>query len=392
MSLWWARRDQLDSTQVSLIEDLPLRGRYLVLGPPGSGKTNVLLRRAQFVRMQGLPNSLVLTFTRPLTEFIKTGCVNAAGNELFPRALVTTFESWIRSLYADHEAELPAQPSDDGDLANWKRALAVGANGFLGMGRMPRYDTLFVDEAQDLLPEEVELIAQWGESLMFVGDDRQRIYDHGSGLSAVRRHVSTADERTLPFHYRLAPELCGMADRILNSSGSGSLASTEQYSGPRPGSVKAWGPMSRDDQFVALAEKLGAQMRVYADLIRQGDKLGVVAARTADRDAIVEYLDAIPEFSGKVKAIRSRSGDRSDTYDPVIDDETAICVMTVKACKGLEFRALHWPLCEELNRYHTLEHYYTVVTRAKTSLDLYFTRQLPQDLARAYAPGGGSIW
>jgi superfamily I DNA/RNA helicase len=56
MSLWWARRDQLDEHQVELIENLPLRESHLVLGPPGSGKTNVLLRRAQFVRSQGMPN------------------------------------------------------------------------------------------------------------------------------------------------------------------------------------------------------------------------------------------------------------------------------------------------------------------------------------------------
>ena len=70
MSLWWAKREQLDEYQLRLIEDLPLRQNHLVLGPPGSGKTNVLLRRAQFVRGQEMPNVLVVTFTRPLTEFI----------------------------------------------------------------------------------------------------------------------------------------------------------------------------------------------------------------------------------------------------------------------------------------------------------------------------------
>ena len=51
MSLWWAKKEQLDPHQVKLIEDLPLDGNHLVVGPPGSGKTNILLRRAQFARM-----------------------------------------------------------------------------------------------------------------------------------------------------------------------------------------------------------------------------------------------------------------------------------------------------------------------------------------------------
>jgi superfamily I DNA/RNA helicase len=76
MSLWWARKDQLDPAQLRLIEQLPLRESCLVLGPPGCGKTNVLLRRAQFVRSQEMPNVLVLAFTRALTEFIKTGCLD----------------------------------------------------------------------------------------------------------------------------------------------------------------------------------------------------------------------------------------------------------------------------------------------------------------------------
>ena len=71
MSLWWAKKEQLDEYQLALIEGLPLRESYLILGPPGSGKTNVLLRRAQFVRGQDMPNVLVLTFTRPLTEFLE---------------------------------------------------------------------------------------------------------------------------------------------------------------------------------------------------------------------------------------------------------------------------------------------------------------------------------
>ena len=52
MSLWWAKKNQLDAQQITLIEQLPLRENFLVLGPPGCGKTNVLLRRAQFVRGQ----------------------------------------------------------------------------------------------------------------------------------------------------------------------------------------------------------------------------------------------------------------------------------------------------------------------------------------------------
>lgn len=65
------------------------------------------------------------------------------------------------------------------------------------------------------------MLRQWGHHLFFVGDDKQRIYDQPSGLLAVRRHVPSTNEHMLQFHYRVAPELSQVADRILKSTGSG---------------------------------------------------------------------------------------------------------------------------------------------------------------------------
>src|SRR3954447_2210138 len=140
-TLWWTKKEQLDQYQIALIEKLPLRETFLILGPPGSGKTNVLLRRAQFIRGQNMPNVLVLTFTRPLTEFVKTGCFDAQGREIFPQSCVMTLESWQRMLYRQHRANRPGPAST---LTEQKRQLAAGAMGFLDQGRIPPYDALFI--------------------------------------------------------------------------------------------------------------------------------------------------------------------------------------------------------------------------------------------------------
>src|SRR5205809_2911860 len=195
MSLWWVQREQLDKHQIELIENLPMHKSFLILGPRGSGKTNVLVRRAQFVRGQGMSNVLVMTFTRPLTEFVKTGCFDHQSRMIFPQNCVTTLESWIRSLYSQHGKNLPTDP---GKLAEWKKQLAGGALTFRNEDRIPPYDALFIDEAQDLLPEEVDLIAQWSPVLFFAGDDRQRIYEQTDGLAKIRKIVSKEQERVLP--------------------------------------------------------------------------------------------------------------------------------------------------------------------------------------------------
>jgi DNA helicase IV len=389
MSLWWARRDQLDKSQVDLIENLALRKSHLILGAPGSGKTNVLLRRAQFVRSQNMPNVLVLTFTRSLTEFVKTGCFDAQGREIFPQTCVTTLEGWIRDVYRQHGVALPQQT--DGNLGEWKRSLALGAIGFASQAKIPKYDALFIDEAQDLLPEEIQLLTEWSDVLFLVGDDRQKIYDYSNVLEAVRRLNPPLAEHTLMFHYRLAPELCQMADRILQAQGGQTLAATSHYSGPKPGRIDIHGPLSKQQILQNMTRGLRDQIRAYADLIQQGDLLGVIVARREDRDAVFAHLEADQELSGKSQIVRARES-KNDTHVTSIRPSSPICILTVKACKGLEFRAVHWPFCEQLAGYHNLEHYYTVVTRAKTSLDAYYTSDLPQVLARSYAAPRDELW
>jgi len=387
MSLWWTKKEQLDQHQMQLIENIPLRENALILGPPGSGKTNVLLRRAQFVRGQNMPNVLVLTFTRPLTEFIKTGCYDANEREIFPVSCVNTLESWQRALYRQHQADLPQRT---GDFIADKRRLAGGALALARRGRRPKYQALFVDESQDLLNEEVELLGAWSDVLFFVGDDRQRIYDHNEGLAAVRS-IPGLTERALPFHYRVGPSICEAADRILCSEGS-SLASTSHYTGPTPARITvAPKALEKGAQIAATVEKLKQQTRVYADFIRQGDRIGVVVPRVEDRSLVFDAFENDAALHGKCKIMRAREQGEHG-YDPSFDADTPICILSVKGCKGLEFRAVHWLFSDDLSHHYNDEHYYTVVTRAKTSLDILYTSELPEALARAYAEPGVPPW
>ena len=380
MSLWWVKKDQLDQEQIRLIETLPRRGKFLVLGPPGCGKTNVLLRRAQFVRGQDMPNVLVLTFTRALTEFMKTGCLDAERREIFPRACVTTIESWARGLYQQHGEALPDDP---GDLIEWKRSLARGALEFVRMRKIPRYDALFVDEAQDLVREEVDLLAGWSDVLFLVGDDCQKIYKEAEGLRAVREIVKPSEHK-LCFHYRVAKLICRAADRVRVPQTGESLESTCHYNGPTPATVGVQ-PVAQTevDQLNHTAKRLKEQVRVYSDWIAAGDRIGIIVARRTDRDKVLEHLEQDSDLRGKVQIVRaSESG---ETRDPTLNRTQPIWILTVKGCKGLEFRTVHWLFSDELMHHHKNEDYYTVITRAKTSLDIYYTKSLPEVLARAHS-------
>jgi superfamily I DNA and RNA helicase len=388
MSLWWTARNQLDERQIELIEEVPLQDSRLVVGPPGSGKTNVLLRRAQFVRSQGMSNVLVLTFTRPLTEFVKTGCYDGS-KEIFPPSLVTTMESWIRSLYRDHSLELPG-PSNGG-LSAWKRALAKGALGVSADSSQPPYDTIFVDEAQDLFNEEIDLIREWTDCVFFTGDTRQKIYADADGIPAINTKYPNLPTSELLYHYRLAPELCRVADKILKPQAGSSLSSTGFYTGPKPGHAETHGPLQKSDQIRAAIERIESQLRVYSTLIEQGDRIGIIVPEREDRNLVFRSLEEDFDLEGLSQVVRAKD-DSGDHHNPAFDPSKPISIVTEAGCKGLEFRAVHWLFADKFSSWRSSETYYTVITRAKTSIDIYYEGNVPNIIAKACSPEKKDIW
>lgn len=213
-----------------------------------------------------------------------------------------------------------------------------------------------------------------------------------TGLESAKQILPASNVKSLRFHYRVAPEICEMADRILTPQGGSSLKSTSLYDGPKPATITIpRKPLTKEKQLDRLVEKLREQIRVYGDLIKQGDRLGVIVKRKADRDLVFDALESDDSLTGKSKIIRARQKDEDD-YDPSFDEDAPICVLTVQGCKGLEFRAVHWLFADDQSYHHDPEHYYTVVTRAKTGLDTTYTEELPEVLGRAYSEGGVAPW
>ena len=72
METWWRELRDLDEAQRNVIA-LPPEGSFLVIGPPGSGKTNLLLLRANYLTNSEHANLAIIVFTRTLREFIRAG-------------------------------------------------------------------------------------------------------------------------------------------------------------------------------------------------------------------------------------------------------------------------------------------------------------------------------
>lgn len=381
---WWFAEGQLDEFQRAAVIMEPHQASFVLVGPPGSGKTNVLLRRAQYLSLQGHTNFQVLCFERPLVEFIKTGCT-VAGVDVAPLNAVSTIRQWVTSLLADSDLAYP----EDKNPESARRNAAIAALQAWPTSNRPTYDLMYVDEAQDLLLEEGELIKAASEAVVWAGDPCQRIFIRDPNLLA--NLIQGATEVLLPNHYRISPAVCAVADKIMTPSAGGTHASSglnveEAYT--HAICHPCAGP---DDQVKTLIQTLSEELRYFEGLLMGGNRIGVVVQTREQRAELVHRLVSEPELAGHVKELRARTG-QGDAYSPTIEDEDWILVLTSAGVKGLEFLSVHWMYCESINRRAKREEIYTVVTRAKFSLDVYHSGALTSILSSAMPNTSRTMW
>src|ERR1700747_839025 len=112
---WWIGESELDQYQKGVIS-LAAQGKHLVLVPPGSGKTNVLLLRANYLTLSGKPNIAIVVFTRTLRKFIASG-----GREYnFTPDKIMTCNKWQRDVLHQYGVTVNAP----GDFAEQRKYLA----------------------------------------------------------------------------------------------------------------------------------------------------------------------------------------------------------------------------------------------------------------------------
>ena len=358
---WWLDISDLDEEQKDIIA-LPPTGDYLILGPPGSGKTNLLLIRAEYLIRTGQPNLIVLMFNEPLHDFVVRGGVHYD----VPATKIRKILSWEIVLLRENSVPFDDLPEDD--LFAKRKLLAEKVLDLLV--RNPKLEKhlecLLVDEIQDCIPEEVELFFRCAKNVVFAGDNGQRIFSTHEVIPMIQDRIRTIELTT---HYRIGHEICRVADVVGKSAGLSSTFDTCNYRGP-DSKVQFSDCASNEEQTKKIIETLNAQLTAYPEEI-----LAVVGPRIRDRDFLRGELEA-SALAPLILPPRS-----SGSADP----DQRIYIAHLTEIKGLEFRTIHLGLMQNLSRLGENQKRiaYTAITRAKTTVSVYFTGKIPGYLEQA---------
>ena len=351
---FWIGESQLDGEQAAAVQSMDEADSFLVRGPAGSGKTNILLLRAKWFKLKDIHEFKILVFTASLKRFVQEGCEGYG----IPPQHVSTGMQFFKSLLDEYHIKLELTNDFETD-----RAMVAGRVQSLvdEKGIRPIYEALLVDECQDYMDTELLVMRKLCDRLILVADSRQSIYKTTHTPTLLESLVSDK-VITLKYHYRSGLNLCRVADTILKDSANFAPVHGEcRYDeASQPSSVVSVPSNSLSEQISSIISKLRGQVDLYPD-----ELIGVLFPKR-------EQLD---QFTASLAVV---AGDF---------DTSRIRAETMHSAKGLEFRAVHIAGCEALYKMGSVQKRlaYTAVLRGRTSVHVYYTGSMPGYLESAIA-------
>jgi hypothetical protein len=352
---FWMSGKELDAEQTKAVEGIKENASFLLRGPAGSGKTNILLLRARWLTQKRLTDFQIIVFTSSLRDFVKEGCAQYGVN----RESVVTQMAFFRRILDEHNTPYELTENFDED----RSLLAGQVTSLITAGKITQSycGYLLIDEAQDYSDTELLAFRKLTRNLMLAEDERQSIYR--------TTHTPTLSEElvdhnivTLRYHYRSGLTLCRVADAIIPESAIyGKVQEGCHYSEKnRPSSVNRVPCPSFDAQMQMIMENVAPQLDLYPD-----EKIGVLFPKKDQALAFREFISR-----------NAQSG-----------AEDVLRVDTLHGAKGWEFRAVHIGGCEALYKMGPIQKrlIYMGVLRGRTSVHIYYSGHLPGYLDAALA-------
>ena len=310
-------------------------GHRVIHGVAGSGKTMILVFRAQQLAAMTTPGQpiLVLCFNRALAEHIDS-LLRVRGVD--ERVVVRTFHSWCQDMVRAYQLDVPVSPKNP---SAYYPAMVESVSRAVETGLVPagQYSALLIDEAHDFEDAWLQMAARMvnpaTNSLLVLYDDAQSIYQKKRHKLSFASMGIQAQGRTsiLKLNYRNTAEVLTLAMHCADSLLAERPETEEAMQTVQPATAGRRGPMpmlleaanaQAEAELVAerIAKELadGRAMSEMAVLARTKYLLGPLAQALQRRQIGVQSMS--------VKAIRD-----FDWLRP------SVKLLTLHSAKGLEF-------------------------------------------------------
>jgi hypothetical protein len=314
-------------------------GHRVIHGVAGSGKTMILLYRAQYLAQQQPQKPiLVLCFNVVLAAKLQE---SIRQHDNFTNVRIYSFFKWLKDQCQRHHIPLPTPQEYRADLIGSLKVLENRVILGIENGQIPmeQYSSVLIDEGHDLKGEWLRLLALMPEnkSLLLLYDDAQNLYLQerkekkfsfkSVGIEAIGR------TKILNINYRNTNEVLGLAYRFAKESMAAANSGDEDL--PvllEPTSAGRHGAMPRLIQRKDLADEISCLSNVaiqahdrginwseMAILCRTKVTAATVAQGFADRQIPLSWLNKDAE---------------ARNYNP---QTPSVKLVTMHSSKGLEF-------------------------------------------------------
>jgi hypothetical protein len=314
-------------------------GHRVVHGAAGSGKTMILVFRAQFLAQAARPERpiLVMCFNRTLATRIEALLRQRGVDE---RVQVRTFHSWCQDMVRSYHLSVPPDLPRDEHYAALAHAVARAVDA----GRVPggQYSALLIDEAHDFQDDWLRMAARMvvpdKANLLVLYDDAQSIYQTRRRKFNFASVGIEARGRTsiLRLNYRNTAEVLALAVHCaheLLEAGSTVRGEDEPQLVP-PASAGRRGPLPvllrarhAQEEAAWLAERI-----VQAQ--RDGVALNDLAVLCRTRTQMTPIERALRQHGVAVQSMGAQAFRRFDWGEP------SVKLLTLHSAKGLEFRCV----------------------------------------------------